>query len=417
MRVLLSAYACEPNKGSEPEVGWRWAIHLAQEHHVVVLTRSNNREKIEGALQLLPNNLNRPKFLYLDLWGWLRRIKKKGRLGLTFYYILWQVVARIRMQKILSSFDIIHHLTFNSFRLPGFWWGTRKPIVLGPLGGGQTTSKYYLPLFRENTQKEKRRTSSVQRSAFNPVFRISCWQAALILVANAATENIIPKLKGRRIIRMLETGIEQKKIQEPKLKPWRGTLLWVGALEKWKAGELAIRTLAAGRKTLHELQLIIIGEGTDSPYLKSLATELRVSEFVDFRGKCTLEEVADSMKEADLFLFTSIRDTSGNVVLEAMSAGVPVLAIRHHGIAEICTPECAWLIEPSDIKETVEQFTEGLLKLSANDEARFQMARSATKRLLELFVWNSKAKIIADLYKKVLANPHTPTQYSISSLK
>lgn len=417
MHVLLSAYACEPNKGSEPEVGWRWAIHLAQEHQVVVLTRSNNREIIESALQLLPNNLIRPRFLYLDLWGWLRWIKKKGHWGLTLYYVLWQVMARIRMQKALTSFDIIHHLTFNSFRLPGFWWGTRKPIVLGPLGGGQVTSELYLPLFRENIQKEKRRTSSVKRSAFNPVFRISCWQAALVLVANAATENIIPKVKGRRIIRMLETGIEQEKIQEPKFKTWRGTLLWVGSLEKWKAGELVIRTLAAGRKTLHELQLIIIGEGPDSPFLKSLAKELGVSEFVDFRGKCTLGEVANAMKEADLFLFTSIRDTSGNVVLEAMSNGVPVLAIRHHGVAEICTPECAWLIEPSDIKETVEQFTEGILKLSANDEARFQMAQAATKQLLALFVWNSKAKIMADLYKRVLANPYTPTQYSTPSLK
>ena len=50
-RILLSAYACEPGKGSEPEVGWLWATELADAgHEVWVITREANRHAIEMEL-------------------------------------------------------------------------------------------------------------------------------------------------------------------------------------------------------------------------------------------------------------------------------------------------------------------------------------------------------------------------------
>ena len=50
LRALVSAYACEPGRGSEPGVGWSWAREIARFHEVWVITRFNNREPIEGAL-------------------------------------------------------------------------------------------------------------------------------------------------------------------------------------------------------------------------------------------------------------------------------------------------------------------------------------------------------------------------------
>jgi len=66
MKILLSAYACEPWKGSEPGVGWHWALELARQgHEVTVLTRANNREPIEVALKShVPKGL---QFFYYDL--------------------------------------------------------------------------------------------------------------------------------------------------------------------------------------------------------------------------------------------------------------------------------------------------------------------------------------------------------------
>ena len=55
MRTLLvSAYSCEPLKGSEPAVGWNWVIELAKRNRVHVITRANNQTVIE---QHLPNDI------------------------------------------------------------------------------------------------------------------------------------------------------------------------------------------------------------------------------------------------------------------------------------------------------------------------------------------------------------------------
>src|SRR5580704_17027210 len=92
LKVLISAYACEPNKGSEPEVGWQWALQMAQYHDVTVLTRANNRAVIEKELALLRGTRPLPEFIYHDegpFWLWLKRRFKAIRV----YYVIWQISA------------------------------------------------------------------------------------------------------------------------------------------------------------------------------------------------------------------------------------------------------------------------------------------------------------------------------------
>ncbi|MDB4305849.1 hypothetical protein N9927_04115, partial [Akkermansiaceae bacterium] len=65
-RVLMSAYSCEPGKGSEPEVGWRVATEMAKHADVHVITRANNNVAIDPYYSDLPKEA-RPNFLYYDL--------------------------------------------------------------------------------------------------------------------------------------------------------------------------------------------------------------------------------------------------------------------------------------------------------------------------------------------------------------
>ena len=66
-KILLSAYACEPNVGSEPGVGWNWAIEIKKlGHEILIITRKNNKKVIEK--ELLTNKiLNKKNFYYFDL--------------------------------------------------------------------------------------------------------------------------------------------------------------------------------------------------------------------------------------------------------------------------------------------------------------------------------------------------------------
>lgn len=88
--ILISAYACEPDKGSEPGAGWNWAVEIAKYHSVTVITRTNNRDSIEKELAVHPRS--NMKFLYYDLPDSIRRWKK-GQKGIQLYYTLWQAGA------------------------------------------------------------------------------------------------------------------------------------------------------------------------------------------------------------------------------------------------------------------------------------------------------------------------------------
>ena len=71
--ILISAYGCEPDKGSEPGAGWNWAVEVAKRHKVTVLTRANNRCSIEKELQVNPRpNMS---FIYYDLPESIKKYK------------------------------------------------------------------------------------------------------------------------------------------------------------------------------------------------------------------------------------------------------------------------------------------------------------------------------------------------------
>src|ERR1017187_3861154 len=114
MKVLLSAYACEPGRGSEPGVGWNWIAPLSRCHEVWVITRANNRPSIEAA-----GGSNSARFVYCDLPRWMRWWKK-GRPGILLYYYFWQFQAFLVARKlhVAVHFDIVHHVTFVKYWMP-----------------------------------------------------------------------------------------------------------------------------------------------------------------------------------------------------------------------------------------------------------------------------------------------------------
>ncbi len=145
MKVLISAYACEPNKGSEPGVGWNWARAAAAQHDVWVLTRSNNRTpwRLRSSHEPTPSL----HFVYLDLPPWLR-FWKRGRHGVRLYYNLWQLAAGTKARRMHAErqFDVVHHVTFANAWLPALVCSTPAPFVLGPVSGGQSVPLRLLPV-------------------------------------------------------------------------------------------------------------------------------------------------------------------------------------------------------------------------------------------------------------------------------
>ncbi len=403
LKVLMSAYACEPGRGSEPEVGWQWAFQMARFHEVTVVTRANNRAVIDRALADYPGA--KPEFIYYDLPAWGLWLKRHG-LPVALYYFLWHIGVRRHLASELGRFDLIHHVTFNSFRQPGFWWFCGRPVVLGPLGGGQICPWRFLPRFGSRMLPELFRSLSVVGSVLLPHIYICFHFATRILVANQDTVERIPKRYHNKIVRMLETGIPAGMVQPPPHEPVaRGgavKFIWVSRLEKIKACSLALEAFAYARKAEPALRLTIVGDGPDADFLKATANHLSLGDSVHWHGRVAKDDIPRLLREHDGFVFTSVRDTSGNVLLEAMAAGLPAVTLRHHGAAEIATDETALRIQPSGFRATATALGEAMLRLAQDSELRARLGNAGRQRILDVYVWDRKGEWMNAIYHRIV---------------
>lgn len=134
----------------------------------------------------------------------------------------------------------------------------------------------------------------------------------------------------------------------------------------------ALAALVAARP---RVKLLIVGDGPEKPML-----EERLGEFAMFAGYRTGEDLADHFAAADVFAFASLTETFGNVILEAMASGLPVVAVRAGGPADTVRPGVTGeLIEPT---EPPASFARGLIRIVDDSRGRQRLAQAAREYAL-----------------------------------
>lgn len=328
MRILVSAYACDPRGGSEPGVGWNWSREMARQHEVWILTRSNNREEIERELRTSPQP--RMHFLYLDLPPWARSWKR-GQRGIRLYYYVWQLMARRRARQAHAEigFDRVHHLTFATAFVPALTYLPGVPFVLGPVGGGVRAP--WRLMFEWGPRGLMYEVMRAIRRAIarylDPLVRLTWHRATLILVQNPETEAWLPARYRSKARVVPNAGIAPAEITplEP-LGSRERVAVTAARLIHLKGGSLAIKALSAVAGEVPDLRLLVAGRGPDRARLERLARQLRVEDRVEFIGWLDRSELLTMLSRADLLLFPSMHEECGAVVLEAMARGaIPIV--------------------------------------------------------------------------------------------
>ena len=330
MRILAFAYACEPGKGSEPGSGWTWVRMIARLGEVWVITRANNREAIEAAVDGIPER-DRLHFVYVDLPPWAR-LWKRGQRGIRLYYLLWQLVA-VRTAKRLERairFDLLWHLT-----LANVWLGSalplvRKPFVYGPVGGGTGVPLLLLPeLGLKGIGYEAiRSTARTAGRYLNPLSRLAWRRASIILVQNPETQRWLPRRYRARTALFPNAVFDGLFMRQSPRGRSTEIAFFAGRLLPWKGARLAIRTL----KHLPGWRLMIIGEGPDESRLRRIAKRSGLFDRVTFIPTLPRDELLRRMREtADVLLYPSFHDAGPWVVGEAVTCGLPVVCLNIGG--------------------------------------------------------------------------------------
>jgi glycosyltransferase involved in cell wall biosynthesis len=410
LRVLLSAYACEPGKGSEPGIGWNWALGLARAgHEVWVLTRANNREAIERALagEVEPELRARLHFAYYDLPAWARWWKRGGH-GVRFYYLLWQWGAYRSARALCRTtrFDLVHHLTFGVFRHPSFMGRLGLPFVFGPVGGGETA-----PHALRRTFPLRGYLADAVRDLANWLVRIDPLMAsvyrgaAVTLCKTAETLQRIPgRYRGKCRVH-LEVGTPGA--APPPLRrqaaPERLRVLYVGRLVYWKGLHLGMMAFARLLERHPGAQFTVIGAGPDEAWLRAQARRLGIEGSMTWVPWLARDEVLHAYPRHDVFLYPSLHDSSGNAVLEALAGGLPVVCMKLGGPGELVNDGCGIRVAAGESAQVVHNLANALGSLAERPQLIEQMSQAAQQRARKQYSWSRQIERMEALYLELHA--------------
>ena len=405
LKILISAYACEPGKGSEPGVGWNNVEQAARFYHVWVMTRSNNRALIEEALaaQPMPN----VHWIYLDLPRWAS-FWKKGQRGIHLYYSLWQILAYRKARRLHHDvgFDLAHHVTFVNYWLPIFLPLLPIPFVWGPVGGGESSPRSFRSfLSLRGKMYESTRDFVRTLAELSPFVRIAARRAAIALATTQETATRLEALGCKKVSILPEAALPISEINELRAIPFCGSgtfrVLSIGRFLHWKAFELGLRAFARFQASFPDAEYWLIGDGPEQRSLERLSRELGIADKVVFWGFLSRDLVLERLAACDVLLFPSLHDSGGWVTLEAMAAGRPVICLDLGGPALRVTEATGIKIPAINPEQATADITAALGRLATDQAYLAELAQAGRQRIVQEFNWERRGAQLAVLRDQV----------------
>ena len=403
MKILLSAYACEPNRGSEPGVGWNTALHLAElGHEVWVLTCLGGKDAIESRLASAPvPNLH---FVIFDAPSWIDQIIK-GQLRYYIHYLGWQqraypIAKRLDLEQ---NFDIIHHVTFSSLQGGSWLWLIGKPFIFGPVGGGQIAPRAFKKYFMGYWRNERLRSIlNVKFTIFNPITRLTISHADIVLFSNTETFFLAKQLSLKRGELVLDSALSSDYchfVHRTRSKNSILNILWVGNIYARKGLPLGLDALTKVSRQLKVI-LTVVGGGPLEGHIPGWIAKFGLQDRVNYLGPISWIELTKIYQKSHLFLFTSLRDAFGVQLLEAMAHSLPIITLDHHGARDHIPDNAAVKVPVTTPEETVQGIAEAIEYLYRNPEKAHQMGL-AGYAFAKKQTWGKRAVQLTDYYRQI----------------
>jgi glycosyltransferase involved in cell wall biosynthesis len=387
MKVLLSAFAYSPILGSECGVGWHWARVLARHHDVTVLTHAWFKDDVEQALASCPQpNLKVVYFGVDPLAGTFTR----AHLDSQVYYAWWQwrVLPLAKALHRREHFDVVHHLTWGTIRYPSWLGMLGARFIVGPLGGGERApARFFSGLPIKQRLKEVLRDLVLWSFKVDPITQFALSRADHIFCKTRDTAELLPPHLARKAQVCMEIGAPAVVERPTRVARTRTRFLFAGRLIPFKGLHLAVDALAEAVRRGADVALLAVGDGPLREVILAQASRNELGDRFELRARVPQSELMQLYQEADAFLFPSLHDSSGNVVLESLSRGLPVICLDLGGPACFVNDQCGVIVasQGKTRADLVSALADAIVAHAAQSDAdRSAMSRAALQQASSL---------------------------------
>jgi glycosyltransferase involved in cell wall biosynthesis len=323
--------------------------------------------------------------------------------------MLWQRYAARLAERLCQEeeFDVVHHVSWGTVGAPPLLYRLARPVVWGPLGGGQTMPSAFREYFRPGLMNEYVRKLRMAMVPLTPRVRRMASRAALTLATNEETRRVLERAGARRLVMMLDNGLPPGFCDDATAHraPAPGgelRLLWAGRCEPRKALPLGLDALA---RTKADFSLTVAGDGPCRAQWEERSRQLGLTDRVKFLGVVPWKRVQELFRSSDVFLFTSLRDSFGSVVLEAMGQGLPILTLDHNGVRSFVSDEAGIRVSVNQPQQTIDELASAVEQL-ASDPARRQTMGHAALSFARTQTWDLRVEALVGHYRQVVREPH-----------
>jgi glycosyltransferase involved in cell wall biosynthesis len=147
-------------------------------------------------------------------------------------------------------------------------------------------------------------------------------------------------------------------------------------------------------------RLTVVGSGPEADTLRTLAASLGVAAQVDFLGALPRAEVLSLYRQHDVFLFPSLHDSGGIVVLEAMYLELPVVCIDAGGPA-VSVGDAGIRVPCTSREEVIAGLAGGVKSILDSASLAADLRDRAKQRVCDLYDWEAKPRFLRELYRRV----------------
>jgi glycosyltransferase involved in cell wall biosynthesis len=411
MRICIVAEHASYRFGGEAILPAHYFARLrARGEEVWLVVHARTRDELEAAF---PSDRNRLRFIE-DAW-FHRLLFRIGRLlprriGESTIGLLSILITQYLARKIVLELrdsvglDVVHQPIPVSPRFPSLIFGLKLPVVIGPMNGGME----YPPAFRHLESILSRISIPVGRRLSDLVNFILPGKklAKVLIVANRRTRLALPRGFKGEVVEIPENGVDLGIWLPPEnlrghtpVAPKTPCFVFVGRLIDLKCVDVVLEAL----RQVPDAHLEVIGDGTMRKPWEHLAGELGVSSRVVFSGWLTQAECASRMQSAIALLLPSVCECGGAVVLEAMAAGVAVIATKWGGPVDYVDSDTGILIEPKSRSALVEGFAAAMRQVTTSPDLAKTMGLSGREKVERYFNWEQKIDSIMHIYRGAIA--------------